>query len=158
MTIASSRGSGEPKDMRGCRARGLQPRESPGEEGGQERWAASPGKAGFPLQKIVNGGEAGGGKILTSSWQTAFRHLSLFHYFWRQIASECRRGWSLRLRATAFQCQAVIAQRRPTVHRVGGGAGENQSVGYKKGHQRWNAGGKATDTVEWLADNAGSQN
>ena len=81
------------------------------EEEGQERWAASPGKAGFPLQKIVSGGGAGGGKILMSSWQTAFRQLSPFNYFWRQIASECIRGCSLRLRVMAFQCQAVIAQR-----------------------------------------------
>ena len=62
-----------------------------------------------------------------SSWQTAFRHLSLFNYFWRQIASECIRGCSLRLRAMAFQCQAVIAQRRPTVLRGGGGGAQGRN-------------------------------
>ena len=50
-----------------------------------------------------------------SSWQTAFRHLTLFHCFWRQ------RGCSLGLLAMAIQCQAVRAQRRPTVHRRGEG-------------------------------------
>ena len=56
-----------------------------------------------------------------SSWQTAFRHLTLFHCFRRPVASECQRGCSRRLMAMAFQCQAVIAQRRPTVHRGGEG-------------------------------------
>ena len=58
----------------------------------------------------------------------------------------------------AFQCQAVIAQRRPTVLRGGGGRRGEPVRGIQKRTPQMECSWQAKDTVDWLADNAGSQN